>query len=281
MSRIVYINGKWMAEEEATLSIFDRSALFADSVYEVTTFIDGSLLDFDAHMERLQSSLTKLDIRYNVDKQALQTIHHDIIAKNKLLTGSIYLQISRGAVDRDFHYDNSVKPTLFLFTQTGVQKNLEQMKLFKVITVPEQRWARRDIKTTQLLASSLAKTKARDSGVHDAVYVENGMITEATSANFHIVDKSGTLITRPLDGTLLPGITRARMLLLAGENGVTVEERPFTPQEVYTAAEACISSATNFIAPVVEVDGRMIGNGKMGPVVEKLRALYLEQVPCS
>ncbi|AQS42385.1 MAG: D-amino-acid transaminase [Candidatus Tokpelaia hoelldobleri] len=281
MSRIVYVNGKWVAEEEATLSIFDRSALFADSVYEVTTFINGELLDFDAHMERLQSSLVKLDMRYHVDKQALQTIHHDIITKNKLVTGSVYLQISRGAVDRDFHYDNSVKPTLFLFTQTGVQKNLEQMKLFRVITMPEQRWARRDIKTTQLLASSLAKTKARDSGVHDAVYVENGMVTEATSANFHIVDKSGALITRPLDGTLLPGITRARMLLLASGNGVAVEERPFTPQEVYGAAEACISSATNFIAPVVEVDGRMIGDGKMGPVVEKLRALYLEQVPRS
>lgn len=281
MSRIVYVNSQWMAEEEATLSIFDRSALFADSVYEVTTFIDGKLLDFDAHMERLQSSLAKLDMHYDVDKQALQAIHHDIIAKNKRVTGSIYLQISRGAVDRDFHYDNNVKPTLFLFTQSGVQKNLEQMKLLRVITMPEQRWARRDIKTTQLLASSLAKTKARDSGVHDAVYVENGMITEATSANFHIVDKSGTLITRPLDGTLLPGITRARMLLLARENGIKIEERPFTPQEVYAAAEACISSATNFIAPVVEVDGKRISNGKMGPVVEKLRMLYLEQVPRS
>jgi len=281
MSRIVYLDGQWIGEEGATLSIFDRSVLFADSVYEVTAFIDGKLLDFDAHMERLQSSLAKLDIHYSVDKQALQIIHREIITKNKLVTGSIYLQISRGAIDRDFHYDNSVKPTLFLFTQTGVQKNLEQVKLLKVVTTPEQRWARRDIKTTQLLASSLAKTKARDSGVQDAVYVENGKITEATSANFHLIDKKGTLITRPLDGTLLPGITRARMLLLARENGVSVEERAFTPAEAYAAAEVCMSSATNFIVPVIEIDGRMIGNGKMGPVVEKLRILYLEQVPCS
>lgn len=279
MSRIVYLNGAWLPEKEAKLSVFDRATLFADAVYEVCCFIDGRFLDFDGHMKRLQNSLKALDIRFTVEADALLHLHREIIEKNGLANGIVYLQVSRGAADRNFHYDNDVSPTFFMFTQPDTKEALETIKTYKVISYAEGRWARRDIKTTQLLYSSLAKTKAHDSGVDDAIYVEDGYITEATSANFHIIDQNGVFITRPLDGTVLPGITRASLLMLARENGIKVEERLFTLDEVFAAKEAFLSSASGFVRPVVAVDGRTIGNGEAGDVSRRLFALYLEKAP--
>lgn len=278
MNRIVYLNGQWCLEENAQISIFDRSILFADSVYEVTCFLDQKLLDFDAHMERLKSSLNKLNIEFQVNRDELLALHRDIISRNSLNNGVVYLQVTRGAVDRDFHYDNTIKPHFFMFTQTSVEKNLAKTPQLKMISLNEGRWSRRDIKTTQLLYSSLAKTRAHEEGADDAIYIENGMITEATSSNFHIIDRNNTFITRPLDGTILPGITRATLLNLAKQYHIRVEERLFTLDEVYHAKEALISSATSFATPVVSVDGKLINDGLAGQLTLKLRQLYLDNV---
>lgn len=279
MTRTVYVNGDWFDETKAQISIFDRSVMFADSVYEVTSFLDGKFLDFDGHIKRLKNSLKALDIEFDVDRDQFLNIHRELIKRNGLDNGTVYLQVSRGAGDRNFVYDDyDYKPTLFMFTQTGIVKNLHTMPQLKMISVKEGRWCRRDIKTTQLLYSSLTKTRAHAEGVNDAVYVEDGYLTEATSSNFMIVDHQGTLITRQLDHSILPGITRGTVLDLARKNGINVEERLFTLEETYAASEALITSTTNFAAPVLSVDGRQIGNGKPGKTTLRLRELYLEHV---
>jgi len=278
MSRIVYVNGQWLAEGNASVSIFDRAVLFADAIYEVTCVIDRKLIDFSAHMERLKRSLAALNIHFNVSEQELLECHRQLSEKNNLTDGCIYLQISRGAVDRDFQLDNSVEPSLFMFTQRIRHDALMEIHPIKMLSIPEGRWLRRDIKTTQLLYASLAKSSVLEQGCDEAVFVENGFITEATSANFYMVSHDNTIITRPLDGTILPGITRARLLKLARENGVTIDERPFTLEEALSARELFISSATKFAMPVIALDGKLIGDGNMGKLTATLRQLYLENL---
>lgn len=277
MTRTVYVNGDWLDETAAQISIFDRSVLFADSIYEVTSFFDGKFLDFDGHIQRLKNSLNAIDIKFDVDRDEFLAVHRELIKRNDLENGTVYLQVSRGNADRNFVYDNKdYKPILFMFTQTGVVKNLNKIPQLKMISVKEGRWCRRDIKTTQLLYSSLTKTRAHMEGVDDAVYVEDGYLTEATSSNFYIVDQRGTLITRQLDHSILPGITRGTILELARENGIAVEERLFTLEETYAASEVLLSSTTNFAAPVISLDGKTIGDGKPGKTTLRLRELYLE-----
>lgn len=279
MTRTVFVNDDWYDEKHAQISIFDRSVMFADSVYEVTSFLEGKFLDFDGHIKRLKNSLDALDIKLDVDRDRFLSIHRELIKRNGLENGTVYLQVSRGAGDRNFVYDNdSYQPTLFMFTQTGIVKNLHTMPQLKMISVKEGRWCRRDIKTTQLLYSSVIKTRAHAEGVSDAVYVENGYLTEATSSNFYIVDQQGTLVTRQLDRSILPGITRGTVLELARKNGINVEERLFTLEETYNAREALVTSTTNFAAPVISMDGRVIGDGKPGKTTLRLRELYLEHV---
>lgn len=280
MNRIIYLNDQWVAEADAHLSIFDRATLFADAVYEVTCVLEGKLLDFEWHVMRLQNSLAGLKINFAVDIDHMLTLHHTIIEKNHICNGLVYLQVSRGASDRDFLYDNSTKPNFFMFTQPNViDSALLPMKQLKLISWPEGRWHHRNIKTTQLLYSSLAKTAAHEKGADDVVYIEDGFITEASSSNFFMVDYNDRIITRPLDNTILPGITRARLLHLATENGIEVEERLFSLEEALGAKELFISSASNFITPIVSLDDHAMGLGFLSPVTEHLRALYLAHVP--
>lgn len=282
MSRIVYLNDAWVSEEEARISIFDRAILFADAVYEVTCVIDGKLLDFSAHMKRLANSLSLLKIDFAVDEKKLLALHHDILKRNRIRQGLVYLQVSRGAADRSFYCDGSIKPNFFMFTQdNAINCSNPPVKILKLLSVPEGRWANRHIKTIQLLYSSMTKTDARERGADDVVYVENGFITEASSSNFHMVDRNGTVVTRPLDHSILPGITRARMIKIAAENGIRVEERPFSLDEAYAAQELFITSATNFVTPVVRLDDKIIADGKSGNRTIQLRSLYLEHVPRS
>lgn len=282
MSRTVYLNGAWVSEEEARISIFDRAILFADAVYEVSCVIDGKLLDFSAHMKRLAHSLSLLKIGFAVDEKKLLALHHDILKRNKLREGLVYLQVSRGAADRSFYCDGSIKPNFFMFTQdNAIDRSNPPVKILKLLSVPEGRWANRHIKTIQLLYSSMTKTEARERGADDVVYVENGFITEASASNFHMVDRNGTVVTRPLDHSILPGITRARMIKVAAENGIRVEERPFSLDEAYAAQELFITSATNFVTPVVRLDDKIIADGKPGNRTIQLRSLYLEHVPRS
>lgn len=278
MSRIVYVNGNYLPEEEATVSIFDRGFLFADGVYEVTAVVDGKILEFDGHVARLERSLGEVGMSMPVSADELLAIHRELVARNDLQEGAIYLQITRGAADRDFAYPKDVPQTMVLFTQA---KSLVDSPLaargLKVISVDDIRWGRRDIKTVQLLAPCMAKMAAKAEGKDDAWMVQDGVVTEGTSNNAYIITKEGTIVTRNLSNSILPGITRASVLKLAEEKGMTVEERTFTIEEAKEAAEAFVTAATTFVCPVVEIDGVEISGGKPGPVVTRLKELYIEE----
>ena len=277
MSRTVYVNGEWVAEENAKVSVFDRGYLFADAIYEVTAVANGRLIDFTGHAARLARSLEALGIKPPVTNDVLKSLHFEIIRRNELTNGLIYLQISRGAEDRDFLYSASLEPTIVMFTQArNVLANPRWETGISVATVPEGRWSNRQIKTVQLLYSSMAKMEVQRKGADDALFVEDGFITEGTSNNFHIVTSDGTLITRALSNALLHGITRGSILDIADKAGIPTEQRSFTPDEAKSAAEAFITSDGVFVMPVIAIDGQNIGDGKPGPISQKLRALYIQ-----
>ncbi|UHS58369.1 D-amino-acid transaminase [Agrobacterium vaccinii] len=278
MSRIVYLNGEWLPEADAKVSIFDRGFLFADAIYEVTGVVGGKLIEYEGHSARLQRSTAELGITCPLSPEQLLEVHREIVRRNDLKEGLIYLQISRGTADRDFAYPVDPTPTLTLFTQAKAVLDNPRVKTgISVALVPDLRWGRRDIKTVQLLYPSMAKMEAAAMGADDAWLVENGFVTEASSATAHIITKNGTLITRQLSHAILHGITRASVLDIAKEAGIAYEERAFTPEEALDAAEAFITSATNFVLPVVAIDGKAIGDGKPGPLTLKLRQLYVKQ----
>ena len=275
--RIVFVNDEFINETKAKVSIFDRGFLFADAVYEVTAIIDGKILEWNGHIKRLKRSLNELDIKMPIETNELLDIHYKLIEKNNLIEGLIYLQISRGEDDRSFDYpDSNVKPTIVLFTQV---KSLQESNLskngMKVISVPDIRWARRDIKTVQLLAPSMCKMMAKKSNKDDAWMVQDGFVTEGTSNNAHIITKDNVLVTRNLSNDILAGVTRRSILKYAKEAQIKVEERPFTIEEAKNASEAFVSSATTFIGPVVEIDNKIIGDGKPGKQSLRLREIYI------
>lgn len=278
MERIVYLDGQFINESEAKVSIFDRGFLFGDAVYEVTAVLDGKLVENEGHMVRLQRSCNELQISLPVTTEEITTIQKILIEKNNLNEGGIYLQVSRGSAgDRDFGYPSGIKPTLVLFTQArSLLDTPKAVKGMKVITIEDIRWKRRDIKTVGLLAPCMAKQAAIDAKVDDAWLVEDGYITEGSSNNAYIVTQEGVLVTRPLSNDILHGITRKALLELAEKEKITIEERLFTVAEAYKASEAFVSSATTFVWPVVEIDGRTIGTGAPGQVANKLRQIYIE-----
>ncbi len=281
MTRTVYLNGEYLPETEAKVSIFDRSFLMADGVYEVTSVLEGKLIDFDGHLARLERSLNELDMEKPEAFDDLLEIHRKLVELNNIDEGMIYLQVSRGSAgDRDFVFPDPevVKPTLVLFTQSkpGLANNPVAKKGIKVISIEDIRWGRRDIKTVQLLYPSMGKMAAKKEGCDDAWLVEDGHVTEGTSNNAYIV-KGGTIITRNLSSDILHGITRAAVLRFAREAQMTVEERPFTIEEAQGADEAFVTSASTFVMPVVEIDGAKVGAGEPGPVAKRLREIYLEE----
>ena len=279
--RTVYVNGQYVPESEAQVSIFDRGFLMADGVYEVTSVLDGKLIDFAGHSKRLERSLDELDIQKPAVFDDLLEIHRELVRLNEIEDGMIYLQITRGAPgDRDFVFPDpeTTKPTVVLFTQNkpGMADSLASQTGIKIISIEDQRWARRDIKTVQLLYPSMAKMAAKAAGKDDAWMVEEGKVTEGSSNNAYIV-KNGTIITRHLGNEILHGITRAAVLRFAREAQMNVEERGFTVAEAKEADEAFVTSASAFVMPVVELDGEVIGSGKPGPVSVRLREIYLEE----
>lgn len=282
MSRTVYLNGDYLPEAEAHVSIFDRGFLMADGVYEVTSVLGGKLIDFAGHAARLQRSLSELDMASPVSMDDLLTIHRELVARNDITEGMVYLQITRGNPgDRDFAFpDPATTPsTIVLFTQSkpGLADNPQAKTGIRVISVDDIRWGRRDIKTVQLLYPSMGKMMAKKAGADDAWFVEDGFVTEGTSNNAYIV-KGGRIITRQLSSDILHGITRAAVLRFAAEAQMEVEERPFTVAEAKAADEAFITSASAFVMPVVAMDGAMIGSGKPGPMVTRLREIYLDEM---
>ncbi len=277
MSRIVYVNGEFLPEESATVSIFDRGFLFADGVYEVSPVLKGQMFDNDGHLVRLQRSLSELRISLPMPVDEIVAIQNELIARNRLQEGMIYLQVTRGAADRDFAFPKDTKPSIVLFTQTlSILDSPKAKKGLSVVTVPDIRWSRRDIKTVGLLAQSLAKQAALDEGADDAWMVQEGFVTEGSSNNAFIVTQDGKIITRNLSNDILHGITRKAVLALVEREGLLLEERAFTPEEAYEAAEAFSTSATGFVMPVVKIDGRILHNGAPGPVAVRLRSLYIE-----
>lgn len=277
MSRIVYVNGKYLPEEEASISIFDRGFLMADAVYEVTSVLDGKLLEFEGHLKRLKRSLSELDIPEPSVFNDLLEIHHKLVNDNQVEQGGVYLQVTRGVADRDFVYPKDVEPTLVIFTQS---KDILGSPLvnsgMKVISIDDLRWGRRDIKTVQLLYPSMGKMMAKAADCDDAWMVEDGYVTEGTSNNAYIV-VGNKIITRELSNDILHGITRASVLRYAKEAQMIVEERSFSIDEVKSADEAFITSASTFVMPVVEFDGVLIGAGKPGNVSKRLREIYIEE----
>ncbi|GGE06875.1 D-alanine transaminase [Gemmobacter megaterium] len=280
MTRIVHLNGEWLPEAEAKVSIFDRGFLMGDGVYEVTSVLGGKLIDFEGHCRRLDRSLKELGMGNPHTDDEWLAIHREILNRNNIGDGLIYLQVTRGNPgDRDFAYPNPPVPqTVVLFTQSkpGIDKTPLADSGLKVISLPELRWHRRDIKTVQLLYPSMCKMAAKAAGADDAWFVEDGKVTEGTSNNAWIV-KGGKIITRQLSNDLLHGITRASVIRFAKEAQMEIEERAFTIEEAQAADEAFITSAGVFVMPVVEIDGATIGDGTPGKVARRLRELYLDE----
>ncbi len=280
MGRIVYVNGDMVPEAEARVSVFDRGFLMADGVYEVTSVLGGKLVDFPGHMARLRRSLAELGMAEPMEEDALLAIHRDLVERNAITDGMVYLQVTRGAPgDRDFAYpDPATPPTLVLFTQSkpGLADSPLARTGIRVVSIPDLRWGRRDIKTVQLLYPSMGKMMARERGADDAWMVEDGVVTEGTSNNAWIV-KDRTLVTRHLGPEILSGITRAAVMRVAEDLQLRVEERPFTIREAQEADEAFITSASMFVMPVVAIDGREVGTGTPGPIGARLREAYLDE----
>jgi len=279
--RTVYLNGDYLPENEAKVSIFDRGFLMADGVYEVTSVLDGKLIDFDGHAVRLQRSLDELDMASPITKDDLLEVHRELVRLNGIDEGMIYLQITRGAPsDRDFAFPDpeTTTPTIVLFTQNkpGLADNPAAKRGMKVISIEDIRWGRRDIKTVQLLYPSIGKMMAKKAGVDDAWMVQDGFVTEGTSNNAYIV-KGNKIITREASPDILKGITRTAVLRFAREAQMEVEERNFTIEEAREADEAFITSASTFVMPVVEIDGVALGDGTPGRVALRLREIYLDE----
>ena len=280
MTRTVHLNGEYLPEAEAKISIFDRGFLMADGVYEVTSVLGGKLIDFPGHCARMSRSLSELGMTNPHADAEWQAIHHELVTRNAVIDGMVYLQVTRGNPgDRSFAFpDPDIAPTVVLFTQSnpGLADNPMAKTGMKVISIPDVRWGRRDIKTVQLLYPSMGKMAAKKAGVDDSWFVEDGHVTEGTSNNAYII-KGNRIITRQLSHDILHGITRAAVLRFATEAQMEVEERPFTITEAQGADEAFITSASAFVMPVVSIDGARVGAGTVGPVATRLREIYLEE----
>jgi D-alanine transaminase len=276
--RSVYLNGAFVPENEANVSIFDRGFMFADGIYEVTAVLHGKLVDFDLHLARLARSLREMALELPLDAAQLLAIHRELITRNDLTEGLVYMQVTRGVEDRNFLYPPAGSPlTVVLYTQAKVVLDSPLAKRgMKIIGLPDLRWGRSDIKTTQLLYACMAKEQAKAQGADDAWLVKDGWVTEGTSNNAFIITHDGALVTRELSRTLLPGITRGALIALAKEHDLRLEERAYTLEEAAAAAEAFITSSTSFVYPVVSIDGTPVGDGQPGKLTRRLRQLYID-----
>ncbi|AOF96873.1 D-amino-acid transaminase [Sphingobium sp. RAC03] len=273
---IAYLNGTFLPLNEARISPLDRGFLFADGVYEVAAVIDGRLIDSASHLARLERSADALGIRLPVSLAQIEAVQTQLIARNGVTEGLVYLQLTRGAeAGRDFLAAPDIKPTLFLFVADKPVLDVPAVRTgIAVATMADLRWARRDIKSVGLLAQVMAKQAARDAGAQEGWMVEDGFVTEGASSTAFIVTDEG-IVTRPYSQAVLAGCTGAALTALAQESGITVVHRPFTVAEALAAREAFIASASTLCQSVVRIDGQPIGDGTPGPVAMRLRALYI------
>jgi D-alanine transaminase len=275
--RVAWLNGAFVALAQATVSAQDRGFLFAEGVYEFTAVLDGRLVDSAAHLQRFERSAAALGLPLAFTPPALEEIQRELIARNDLDQGGIYVQLTGGAGERDFLAPVTA-PTLFMFTQAMDLLGKPAARTgIRVATLPDPRWARRDIKSIMLLGQVLAKREAAAAGAQEAWLVDDeGFVTDGASSSALIVSAEGALVTRPNSHDILPGCTRRAVLTIANRYGVTVEERSFTVTEALAANEAILTSASNFVLPIVMIDGHAIGDGKPGPITRRLRELYIE-----
>lgn len=277
MSRAAYVNGRFVAHGDAAVHIEDRGYQFADGVYEVVLVQDGALVDEIPHLDRLDRSLGELRIDQPMTRPSLQSVMRELIRKNRIRNGLVYMQVTRGVSRRDHPFPKGVKPAIVLTAKRIAATKPEVVENgVKVITIPDIRWKRCDIKTVSLLPNVLGKQQARESGAYEAWQVdEDGNVTEGTSTNAWIITKDGELLTRNANENILNGITRMSILRLAEREGLKFVERPFSVQEALDAKEAFVSSATSFVTPVTQIDETVIGNGKAGSMSTQLRDSYL------
>ena len=275
MSRIAYVNGQYRGLRDATVNIEDRGYQFADGVYEVCEVRGAKIVDMPRHMTRLQRSLHELQIALPMPLAALEVVIHEVMRRNRVSYGMVYLQISRGVAHRDHAFPAStVKPSVVITAKSlNFAKNQSAAAQgIGVITTPENRWPRVDIKSVSLLPNVLAKQQAKEQGAYEAWFVDrDGFVTEGSSSNAWIVTKSGTVVTRSADSGILAGVTRAVLMEVLAALQIRLEVRPFTPDEAYAAAEAFVTASTQIVMPVVTIDGKAIGEGKPGPIAAKLR----------
>lgn len=280
MTRIVYVNGAYKRYAEAAIHAEDRGFQFADAVYEVMEVRGGRLVDATRHLARLNRSLGALSISAPMSDGALLHIVGEVVRRNRVRDGLVYIQVTRGAGPRNFSFPGpEILPTLVVLARSqrsGWADELAEHGI-AVKTMPDNRWGRSDIKTVMLLPAVLAKDAAHSAGAHEAWFVDqSGAITEGASSNAWIVTADSVLVTRPLDPRILPGVTRATVKDVAAAEGLKLEERAFTLAEAFGAREAFVTSATNTVMPVVSIDARKVGDGRPGPVVHRLRSRFHE-----
>jgi D-alanine transaminase len=278
LEQIVYVDGSFVPAADAKVSVFDRGFLFADGIYEVSAVLDGRLIDNDAHLARLQRSVGEIALALPETLERIVEIQKELVTRNSLVDGMVYLQVTRGAaIPRDFAFPKQAKPTLVMFTSAKDIVNAASAKTgIAVKTVPDIRWARRDIKSVALLAQVLAKQAAAEAGCQEAWMIEDGKVTEGGSSSAFILTQDDVLVTRQNSSAILPGCTRKAVMKLAEERQLRVEQRAFSVSEALAAKEAFITSASLFVQAVVTIDGQMVANGKPGPMTNRLREIYVE-----
>lgn len=280
MPRYAYANGRFVRHDEAAVHIEDRGYQFADGVYEVIPVHGGTLVDEGPHLDRLERSLRELRIDMPMSRRALQLVSRELMRRNALTTGFLYMQVTRGVAPRDHKFPKiPPRPSLTMTTRQLPEPATEMETGFSVISVPDQRWKRCDIKSVSLLPNILAKQRAAEAGCQEAWQVdENGMVTEGSATNAWIVTKDHKVVTRHADAGILSGITRLSLLKVIEREGYELEVRPFSLEEAYEAREAFLTSSTNYVTPITRIDGHVIGNGHPGLLTMKLRRAYIEQV---
>ena len=282
MSRISYVNGRYVPHEQAAIHIDDRGYQFGDGIYEVVYIIDGHLADEDPHLDRLERSLSEVKIPMPMSRDALKMIMARVIRLNQVRTGLVYVQITRGVAKRDHKWTKALVPALVVTAKNTVPHVSSEPTMQKAITLDDQRWDRRDIKTIQLLPNCLAKQQAFEQGAYEAVMLDkDGTVTEGSSSNVWIVTEDNEIITRPATEKILNGITRRSVLKVAEELQMKVVERPFSLAEMYAAKEVFLTSASSHVTPLAMIDDKTIHNGDIGAVAKRLRKRYIDHVVTS